>query len=175
MKTCIIVILTIVISSCASVPPEFLQSMEKEKEGIRFLNDRHEQAVRDLVDNWYEERLSRLAYIKKIEIDKISFIASYEDSDVEVIMKSQLLTIEDQFNEAVITANQIKLKLIEGYMDNENWGKLIKINAVNVDMAKSLSELNQAQRNFYSALVGDNKLLPSEFINEKTKELLNRF
>ena len=90
-------------------------------------------------------------------------------------MKNQLLKIEDQFNEAVIMTNQIKLKLIEGYMDNENWGRLIKINAVNVDMAKSLSELNQAQKNFYSALVGDNKLLPSEFINEKTKELLNKF
>lgn len=180
MKTKIIKLFTvsimiIVFSGCASIPPEFITSMKKERDGINLLKDRHEKAVYQLTENWYKERLGRLIDIKQIEIDKITI--SVDDPDgtgkLSVIKKEELADIDKKFNEAVTMTNNIRKVLIDGYSDSENWEKLVKLNSINVELASSLTELNAAQRDFYSELVGKNIPFPSDFINEETKNLLN--
>lgn len=162
------------ICSCATVPPEFLVSMEKEKDGIDLLKERHKQTVLELTDNWYNERLERLMFIKKLEIDKITITTNDQNSNsIEVIKKPELEKIEQQFSEAIVMANKIRNVLILGYSDIDNWDKLVKIHNINLEMTQSLLELDKAQRKFYSELVGKNIPYPSDLINEQTKKLLN--
>lgn len=168
-------IMLIAFSGCGSIPPEFLTSMEKERDGINLMKERHKQTVHELTENWYDERLSRLVYIKQIEIEKISI--SVEDPNdkrqINVIRKDALVKIEQQFSESIILTNKIRNLLIDGYSDSENWEKLVKLNSINLEMTRSLTELNKAQRKFYSELVGKNVPFPSDFINEKTRQFLN--
>lgn len=169
-----LVTMIVILSGCASVPPEFLTAMEKQRDGIQLLKDRHNETVVALTENWYKERLERLSYIKQIEIDKITMkVPSPEGSgDIVVIEKSQLKKIEKQFDEAILLANKIRNALILGYSDHENWEKLTKLHAINLEMARSLIELNEAQRKFYSELTGGNIPYPTDFLNEKTESLL---
>jgi len=160
---------------CATVPPEFVTAMEAERNGIALLKNRHAQTVCELVENWYEERLARIIFIKQIEIQKISVTLHNPEGGepLEVIEKESLLKIEKQFDEAVALVNKTRLDLVEGYLDADNWDKLAKIHDTNLDMAKSLLELNKAMRKFYSELVGQNVPFPTDFINEKTKSVLD--
>jgi hypothetical protein len=50
--------------SCGTIPPEFLTTMEKEREGINLLKERHQKTVYELTENWCQERLNRLLFIK---------------------------------------------------------------------------------------------------------------
>lgn len=161
---------------CATIPPEFVTAMETERNGISFLQKRHRQTVRQLVENWYEERLERILFIKQIELQKITIKLPNPDGGkpLEVIEKESLLKIEQQFDKAVALVNKTRLDLIDGYLDAENWDKLARIHDANLDMAKSLLELNGAQRKFYSELVGKNAPFPTDFINETTKNVLER-
>ena len=172
----IIFISTILQINCASVPPEFITSMETERNGIALLEKRHRQTVNDLVENWYVERFARLIAIKEQELKKITVNLPNPEggAPLEVIEKESLLKIEKQFDEAIALINKTRMNLIEGFLDSENWNKLIRIHDVNLDMAKSLLELNEAQRKFYSTLVGNNMPFPTDFINEKTKDVLNK-
>lgn len=176
MKIKLFITLTLILSGCASIPPEFLTSMEKERDGIILLQERHKRTVSELVNNWYEERLERLLFIKELEIKKITIIFPDPNggNGIEVIEKESLLKIEKQFDVALETANLIRVSLINGYHDGENWDKLQKLNTLNIKMSRSLLELNQAQRKFYSELIGQSIPFPTDFINEKTKELLNK-
>lgn len=161
-----------IITGCASIPPEFFTSMEKEREGIILLKDRHKQTVYELTENWYNERLGRLQYIKIHEIDKITLKIENPDGtgEINVIKKDDLVKIDQQFSEAISMTNNIRNLLIEGYSDPENWEKLVKLNTINLEMTRSLTELNNAQRKFYSELAGKNVPFPTDFINEKTKD-----
>lgn len=176
MRILLITIIICTISSCASIPPEFVTAMEKERDGIKLLKQRHTQTVSDLVDSWYDERLSRLIFFKQIEIKKVTIVFPNPDggNGIEVLEKEGLLKIERQFDEAVKFTNIIRVALIKDYSDADNWDKLQKLNTINLDMTRSLLELNQAQRKFYSELVGDNVPYPSDLINDKTKEILNK-
>jgi len=166
----------IIQASCSSIPPEFITTMEAERSGIVLLEKRHRQTVNDLVDNWYEERLARMNAIKKQELKKITIILPNPDGgeSLEVIESQALMKIEQQFNEAMAMVSKIRSQLIEGYLDADNWRKLVKIHDVNLEMAKSLLELNKAQRNFYHSLVGDNAPFPADFLNEKTKDFMEK-
>lgn len=179
MKTIIIKLLTlslllVIFTGCASIPPEFLTSMEKERDGINLLKDRHKQSVYELTENWYNERLGRLLFIKQLEIDKITMGIENPDGTgkIDVIKKGKLVKVDKQFSEAIIMTNKIRNILIDGYSDSENWGKLVKLNSINLEMTRSLTSLNAAQRKFYSELVGKNVPYPSDFINEQTKNQL---
>jgi hypothetical protein len=179
MKTKIIKPLTLsiliaILSGCASIPPEFFTSMEKERDGISLLKDRHKQTVYELTENWYNERHHRLLFLKQIEIDKITISVDNPDSTskINVIKKNELVKIDQQFSEAITMANKIRNLLIDGYSDSENWEKLVKLNSINLEMTRSLTELNAAQRKIYSELAGKNVPFPSDFINEQTKNLL---
>jgi hypothetical protein len=166
----------ILLTGCATVPPEFGSAMETERNGILLLHKRHQQTVQDLVENWYEERLARMTFIKTLELQKITqkFPDPEGGAPLEVIEKEALLKIERQFDEAVFLVNKTRLEITEGYLDVDNWDRLIKIHAVNLDMTRSLLELNKAQRRFYSELVGNNVPYPTDFINEKTKDMLDK-
>jgi hypothetical protein len=179
MKTRIIKLLTLsvllaMLTGCASIPPEFLTSMEKERDGINLLKDRHRQSVYELTENWYNERLGRLLFIKQLEIDKISMSVDNPDGTgkIDVIKKEKLVQIDKQFSQAITMTNKIRNLLIDGYTDSGNWEKLVKLNSINLEMTRSLTDLNAAQRKFYSELVGKNVPYPSDFINEQTKNLL---
>ena len=91
---------------------------------------------------------------------------------IDVIKKGKLVKVDKQFSEAIIMTNKIRNILIDGYSDSENWGKLVKLNSINLEMTRSLTSLNAAQRKFYSELVGKNVPYPSDFINEQTKNQL---
>lgn len=172
----VIVLSLSLFTGCASVPPEFLTSMEKEREGINLLKDRHKLAIMELSNNWYEERLARISYVKQLEIDKITMkVADPANAgqDILVVQKEKLQIIEKQFDQAVSMANKIRLLLIDGYSDTENWDKLIKLNALNLEMAKTLLELDEAQRKFYFEIAGKNTPFPSDLINDQTRDLLN--
>ena len=175
MKLRMAVILALaLLQSCASIPPEFLATMHKEKDGIEFLHRRHQQSVRDLVDNWYESRLRLLAYIKQHEIDKITVQLPNPSGEetLLVVEKEALAVIEQRYDAAVIAASQARASLLDSYLDEENWQRLRTINAVNLDMTESLLELDKAQRGFYAKLVGDNTPFPTDFINETTRKTL---
>lgn len=175
IKPLTLLMLIAILSGCASIPPEFLTSMEKERDGISLLKDRHKQAVYELTENWYNERLDRLLFLKQIEIDKITISVENPDGSgkINVIKKSGLDRLDQQFSEAITMTNKIRNLLIDGYADTENWEKLVKLNSINLEMTRSLTELNAAQRKFYSELVGQNIPFPSDFINDQTKNLIN--
>ena len=59
------------ITACASVPPEFGTSMQREADGIAFLHSRHQESVRQLADIWYEERMARLDDIRTAELANV--------------------------------------------------------------------------------------------------------
>lgn len=164
------------LAGCASVPSEFLTTMEAERNGILVLQKRHQQTVTELVDNWYNERLERMISLKQTELSKVTVSLPDPESGemIDFIDKESLLRIEKQFDEAIIGVNNIRSGLVDGYLDTENWEKLVKINEVNLDMTKSLLELNEAQRNFYSEIVGKSVPYPTDFLNSKTKELLEK-
>lgn len=88
----ILLFLSILCMSCGTIPPEFLTTMEKEREGINLLKERHQKTVYELTENWYQERLNRLLFIKQLEINKI--VLSIPDTDgsstIEVIKKESL-------------------------------------------------------------------------------------
>ncbi len=176
----IIILLVLVFGTsnfrCATVPPEFITAMETERNGIDFLMKRHRQTVHELVENWYAERLARLVPLKEQELKKITMILPNPvgGEDLVVIERESLLKIEKQFDEAIILINRARLAMIESYLDSENWDKLVNIHNLTLDMSKSLLELNKAQRKFYSSIVGKNIPFPTDFINEKTKELLKK-
>jgi hypothetical protein len=169
-------LIIILIGGCASIPIEFQTSMEKERDGIALLKDRHKQTVSELTDNWYVERLNRLLQIKQTEIDKITISIDNPSGTgkISVIKKDELTKIDQQFSEAITTTNKIRNLLIDGFSDNDNWEKLVQLNSINLEMTMSLTELNAAQRKFYSELAGKNVPFPTDFINEQTKELLNK-
>lgn len=162
--------------SCATVPPEFITTMEAERNGISLLQKRHTQTVQELVENWYEERLARILYIKELELRKITIKLPNPagGQPLEVIEKEALLKIEKQFDEAIALTNKTRLDLVAGYLDADNWDKLVKIHDINLDMAKSLLEIKKAQRKFYSELVGKTVPFPTDFISEKTKSVLKK-
>ncbi len=174
IKRFVLLLIVIVFTRCASIPPEFLKSMEKERQGIILLKERHKQSVYELTENWYNERLNRLLFIKQIEIDKITITVDDPNGTgkINVLKKNEMVKIDKQFSEAISLISKIKHELIEGYTDSENWAKLVKLNTINLEMTRSLTELNTAQRKIYSELVGDNIPFPKDFINEKTKEYL---
>ncbi len=155
---------------CATTPPEFITSMEKERDGINLLRIRHQQTVRELTDNWYQGRVAHLMYIKGVELDKISFMIIEE----EVVRRAQLAKLEVQFTESLEMTAKIRDLLIEGYSDLDNWDKLVKLNSINLEMVKSLTELSSAQRAFYADLVGNNTPFPTDFINDQTKKFLGQ-
>ena len=170
----ILLFLSILCMSCGTIPPEFLTTMEKEREGINLLKERHQKTVYELTENWYQERLNRLLFIKQLEINKI--VLSIPDTDgsstIEVIKKEALIKIDAQFSAAVTLTTKIRNLLIEGYSDTSNWEKLVKLNTINLEMTRSLTDLNAAQRKFYSDLAGKNIPFPSDFINQQTQKLL---
>lgn len=174
IKSFSLLILISILSGCASIPPEFLTSMEKERDGIILLKKRHQQTVIELTENWYNERILRLDDIKKIEIDKISFSLDNPDGSgkIDVIKKDELIKLEGQFNAAITMINKTKNLLIDGYSDSENWDLLTRLNSLNLEMTRSLLELDEAQRKFYSEVVGKSLPFPSDFINAETKNLL---
>ncbi len=147
--------------------------MEKERDGINLLKERHQQTVMDLVDDWYSERLSRINYIKKLEIDKIT-ITTKDSSNkiIKVIKKTELERLENLFNVAIDSVNKIKNIILEGYSDSANWYKLIKIHNVNVNMTSSLLDLDKAERQLYSDFIKSNVPFPSDFIDEKVKKII---
>jgi hypothetical protein len=159
---------------CATIPPEFLTAMEKEREGISLLKERHQKTVYELTENWYTERLNRLLFIKQLEINKISISVDNSNGSgkIEVLKKVELIKIDKQFSDAITLTTKIRNLLIEGYSDTNNWEKLVKLNAINLEMTRSLTELNAAQRKFYSDLAGKNTPFPSDFINQQTQNLL---
>lgn len=161
-------------TGCATIPPEFLVAMQKEKEGIDLLKKRHLQTVQELTENWYNERRNRLLYIKQLEINKITLSINNPNGkgSITVLKKDALATIEKQFTEGLHMANKIKQQLMNGYADTENWSKLVKLNAINLEMTQSLTDLNASQRKFYLELVGQNVPFPSDFINNQTQQLL---
>lgn len=169
-------ILFALLGSCSSIPPEFAMAMQKEKEGIQLLKKRHQQTVVELTENWYNERRNRLLFIKELEIKKITLQVNDPSGkgNITVLKKDAFAKINQQFNEAMEMAGKIKQELIKGYADSDNWNKLIKLNAINLEMTRSLTDLNASQRAFYLELVGQNVPFPSDFINEQTQELLNR-
>jgi len=163
-------ILILFLSSCASTPPEFLTAMEKEQEGIVLLKARHNQTVQDLTSNWYEERVARIENIKQQELTKITFLVEGD----EVVKRAQVDKLDSQFKVGIKQASDIRELLLAGYADTDNWDKLVKLHTINLNMARSLVELNQAQRAFYSDLVGKNVPFPTDFINDETKKLLGQ-
>ena len=171
------ILLVILLTGCASIPPEFQSAMDAEAKGIHMIDRRHKQAVSELVDNWYNERMERLAFLKQLKIQMISVSLPNPNggNDIEVVQKDALLKLEEQYDLAVKEVNQIKTKLTNGYLDKDNWDKIKRLHAVNLDMTKSLLELNQAQRSFYQSIVGENTPYPSDFISEKTKDFLKSF
>ena len=167
-------LIPILMIGCATIPPEFLTSMEKERDGIALLNKRHIQTVNDLAENWYDERIARINYTKQLEVEKITINIKDPNGGnaITVIKSEELKKIDQQSNQAVDLANKIKEVLINGYSDVENWTKLVKINSINLEMTRSLKELNAAQRKLYSDLVGQNTPFPTDFLNEEAKKLL---
>jgi|GEM_PF-7082760 len=176
MKINLLVIfsLFLMVSGCATIPPEFLTAMEKEKEGVALLNKRHQQTVNDLVENWYNERIERVNFVKQLEIDKITLKVNDPNggNQIDVIKSGELKKINQQYKQAVDDADKLKTVLIEGYLDEQNWTKLIKLNSYNVEMARSLKDLNAAQSKLYTELVGQNTPLPTDFLNNEAKKLL---
>lgn len=161
--------------SCASIPPEFYSSMEKEKEAIALLNKRHIQTVQELTENWYNERISRIEFIKQQEIGKIKVTVKDPVTNADKVMLKYVESqkIDEQYREAIDLATKIKDSLLQGYSDGDNWVKLVKIHSINFDMTSSLKDLNAAQRKMYSDLVGKNIPFPTDFVNDKTKKLLS--
>ncbi len=176
-KIILLIVSFFVISGCSTVPSEFYSSMDAEQKGIDLLAKRHVQAVSELVNVWYIERMETLAAIKQAEINKVTIILPSPDGNgsLTVVEKESLLKIEAKYDAAVKQTYLAKLKLENGYSDKENWMKIKKIHAVNSDMAKSLLDLNQAQRSFYAGVVGENTPYPADFLNEKSNQFLNSF
>ena len=172
----LISILCLFISSCATIPPEFLTSMEKEKEGIALLNKRHLQTVNELAENWVNERIFRIKSTKQLEIDKISLKVTEPggNTPITVIKSEEFKKIEEQYQQAIEMVNKIKGLLINGYSDLENWNKLIKLNSINLEMTRSLNDLNLAQRKLFSDLAGQNVPFPTDFLNEEVKKVFSK-
>ena len=165
----------VLLTGCASIPQEFQSAMEIEARGIDLMYSRHYQTVSELVDNWYNERMAILAKLKQFEIQKISISLPNPNggNDIEVIQKDALLILENQYDSEVKKVNQVRTSLIDGYLDNDNWNKLKELHSVNLDMTKSLLELNQAQMSFYQSIVGKNTPSPTEIINNGIKNFLS--
>jgi hypothetical protein len=176
IKQIIVISGLLILVSCGSVPPEFLTSMEKERDGIHLLKERHKQAVTELSQNWYNERLARMDYIKQLEVAKITLKVKdpLSNQDITVVLKDKLLKLDTQFSEAKDMLAKIRDILIQGYSDTDNWKKLAKIHAINLEMTRSLIELNEAQRKLYADLVGESIPFPTDFINEETKKVINK-
>lgn len=162
------------ITACASVPPEFGTSMQREAEGIAFLQTRHQESVRQLADFWYAERLARLDDIRTSELAKVTMDLPNPDGGdpLTVVALDALREIEKRYLAAVAEADQARLDLLSGYSDTGNWQRLVKIHATNQSMTESLLELDRAQRTFYSEVVGDNIPFPKDFINESVTKAL---
>lgn len=173
MKILFMIMLFCLVSGCATIPPEFLTSMEKEKEGISLLNKRHLQTVNELAENWFNERVSRIKHVKQLELDKITIRVTEPggNNPISVIKSEELKKIEDQYQQAFELTNKIKELLVNGYSDIDNWNKLIKLNSVNLGMARSLNDLNSAQRKLFSDLAGQNVPFPTDFLNEEAKKI----
>ncbi len=168
-------VLAALITACASVPPEFGTSMQREAEGIAFLHTRHQESVRHLADIWYEERLARLDDIRTAELTKVTIeLPDPNGGDpLPVVALDALNEIEKRYTTAVANADQVRLDLLSGYSDTDNWQRLVKIHSANQRMADSLLELDSAQRTFYSEIVGDNIPFPKDFINENVTAALS--
>ena len=162
------------ITACASVPPEFGTSMQREADGIAFLHSRHQESVRQLADIWYEERMARLDDIRTAELANVIIELPNPDGGdpLIVVALDALNEIERRYAAAVAEADQARLDLLSGYSDTDNWQRLVKIHSANQSMAYSLLELDRAQRTFYSEIVGDNIPFPTDFINESVMEAL---
>ncbi|MDE0222558.1 MAG: hypothetical protein OXJ90_25045 [Spirochaetaceae bacterium] len=168
-------LLAALITACASVPPEFGTSMQREAEGIAFLQTRHQESVRQLAEFWYEERLARLDDMRTAELAKVTIDLPNPDGGdpLMAVALHAMNEIGAQYAAAVAEAEQARLDLLSGYSDADNWQRLVKIHSANQSMAYSLLELDRAQRAFYSEIVGDNIPFPKDFINENVMEALN--
>ena len=176
LKTFFLLNAMVCIGGCATIPPEYSASLQKEREGILLLHKRHLQTVAELVDNWYNERLERINAEKRIQLDKITFKVNDPATNtlVTVVKSEPLGVIESQYQQAINNINKVKQVLIDGYADEENWSKLMKVNSINLEMAQSLKELNAAQRKLYAELAGQNAPFPSDLLNAESKKLLEK-
>ena len=163
------------LTGCASIPLEFQSAMETEARGIEMMYRRHNQTVRELVDNWHKERMARLTKLKQSQIKKKSILLPNPNGGegIEVVPTDAILILENHYDSEVRKVNQVRTSLIDGYLDEDNWNKLKELHSVNLDMTKSLLELNQAQKSFYQSIVGKNTPSPSELINTKIKNFLS--
>lgn len=173
---CGMVVLSSLCLSCKSIPPEFIVAQEKQQEGLILLHQRHQQAVHELVQNWYEERINFLNHIKSQEKEKISFIIDNPKGtgSIEVIKKTPFDLIEKHYQEGIATALKIKEALELGYTDSQNWNKILELQKINLELSRSLLEIDLAQRKFYAQLVGKNQPFPSDFINDNIKKLIKQ-
>ncbi|MEW7277898.1 hypothetical protein ABW636_04830 [Aquimarina sp. 2201CG1-2-11] len=160
MKLKLITISLLAVTSCATIPTEFLIAIEKEKEGIDFLHKRHQRSVNELVSNWHAERLEKLTYIKEIEINKAARTLTNSKDTIQVLKKEDFIRIETQFDSAIKIIDKIRVSLIDRYSDTKNWKKLKELSATNYNMSKSLLELNQAQKRLYREVLKTNALIP---------------
>lgn len=167
-------LLAALIAGCASVPPEFGTSMQREAEGIAFLHTRHQESVRQLAAFWYEERVARLDDIRAADLAKVTFeIANANGGDtLTVVPLDALNAIESRYATDVAKADQMRLELLASYFDTDNWQRVVKMHSTNQSMAESLLELDRAQRAFYLETVGDNVPFPKDFINESVTKAL---
>ena len=152
--------------------------MQKEGEGIALLHQRHQKAVRELVDIWYNSHVEQLKRIRQQEMEKATIPlpnidpAAGEPQSLFVIERGSLDVIEKRFNEEIARADLARQGLLDGYSDEENWQRLKQLHSVNQDMTESLLDLDEAQRTFYSQVVGDNLPFPTDFINDSVQGLL---
>lgn len=148
--------------------------MQREADGIAFLHTRHQESVRQLAGFWYEERVARLDDIRTADLAKVTMEIENPDGGepLTVVPLAALNAIESRYETDVAKADQVRLELLSGYSDEDNWQRVVKMHSTNQSMAESLLELDRAQRAFYSETVGDNVPFPKEFINESVTEAL---
>ena len=140
---------------CATVPPEFLVAMEREREGIELLRERHRRTVEELVENWHQERMERLRDVRERELGRLGLRVPHPDGrgEVSVVETAALHRLDDRYASAVRLADSLRDELAQGYLDTENWDRLTRLHGINLEMARSLREVNEAQRKLYAELV----------------------
>lgn len=177
MKLSVILsIAVILLSGCASIPPDLLESYNIAQSTSIKMSERHFSAVNDLVENWYAERISRLDEIRKNEIGKVSFVVDHPKGSgkVKMIMEDDLKKIEEDYKEAMMQASKWKDSLNAGYLDKDNWQKLEKLNDVNLEWMRSFVGLYREQRKLFKELAKKNMPFPSDYINAQMKKIIQK-
>lgn len=170
-KSVFYLLIPLLFASCGSIPPEIVDAMQKEKNGIALMNSRQLKTVKDLSENWYNERVQFLNYIKKIEINKIT-VTDPADATKELVKKKELEKISSQYDAAITKAQEAKKLMVDAYLDKDNWSKLKTLHDTNQEFVKSLYDLDASQRLLYSNLVGKSIPYPTDFINNELKDKL---